>query len=69
MPRKTKYLTSAEIKRLQLADYLKHCPNAGPNPNITGMKRKYWGVNAYTVKHGRYVYVVAPHVYNQIRPA
>lgn len=33
-------------------------PSAGPYPNITGMKQKYWGMDAMCVKCGTYVYKV-----------
>lgn len=32
--------------------------SAGPYPNITGMKEKYWGLDALCVKCGPYVYLV-----------
>ena len=31
-------------------------PNAGPNPNITGMKKHYYGVDSYCVMCGNYLY-------------
>ena len=31
-------------------------PNAGPNPNITGMKEKYYGKDSYCVMCGKYLY-------------
>ena len=33
-------------------------PSAGPYPNITGMKKLYWGRDAYCVRCGVYVYCV-----------
>ena len=32
--------------------------SAGPYPNITGMREKYWGKNAQIVRCGRYIYLV-----------
>lgn len=32
-------------------------PSAGPNPNITGM-RKLWGQDSYIIKSGAYIYKV-----------
>lgn len=31
-------------------------PNAGPNPNIRGMKEKYYGKDAFTVMCGNFLY-------------
>lgn len=31
-------------------------PNAGPNPNITGMKKHHYGVDSYCVMCGNYLY-------------
>ncbi len=33
-------------------------PNAGPNPNITSMKRKYYGQDSVCVMCGNYLYKV-----------
>ena len=33
-------------------------PNAGPNPNITGMKEKYYGKDSMTVMCGKYLYLL-----------
>ena len=33
-------------------------PNAGPNPNITGMKSKYYGKDSVCVMCGKYLYRV-----------
>lgn len=33
-------------------------PSAGPNPNVTGMKKLYWGMDAYCLRVGSYVYHV-----------
>lgn len=42
---------------------LEDFPNAGPNPNITGMKEKYWGMDAYCIKCSSYVYKVDKNTY------
>jgi hypothetical protein len=42
---------------------LEEFPNAGPNPNITGMKQHYWGMGAYCIKCGQYVYKVDRNTY------
>lgn len=31
-------------------------PNAGPNPNVRGMKEKYYGNDSYCVMCGKYIY-------------
>jgi len=33
-------------------------PNAGPRPNVYGMRRNFYGRNALLVKQGEYVYKV-----------
>ena len=30
--------------------------SAGPHPNITGMRKKYWGEDAFIVRAGAYAY-------------
>ena len=42
---------------------LEDFPNAGPNPNITGMKENYGGMDAYCIKCGSYVYKVDKNTY------
>ena len=41
-------------------------PSAGPNPNLTGMKILYWGIDAFCVRCGRYVYKVTEEFYNMV---
>lgn len=57
-----KYVTKAQLKYHNIG--LCHYPSAGPNPNVTGMRKKYWGWDAALLRHGRYVYKVPPGVYN-----
>lgn len=38
-------------------------PNAGANASIKGMKRKFWGIDAYILKHGAYIYKVPYSIY------
>lgn len=33
-------------------------PNAGPHPNITGMKRKFYGKDSVCVMCGNYLYKI-----------
>ncbi len=40
-------------------------PNAGPYPNITGMKKHYWGKDALCIKCGPYVYHVDAETYRK----
>lgn len=35
--------------------------SAGPHPNITGMRNKYWGKEALIVKAGAYIYLIKNH--------
>ena len=53
-----KYANKSMKMRLSLDQY----PNAGPNPNITGMRHIY-GTYAYLVKSGSYLYNVPKDVY------
>ena len=47
-----RYLDKATCKRrgINLSAY----PNAGPNCNVRGMRRLYWGVDAYLVRQSAY---------------
>lgn len=58
---KVKYADKHDYNRLKLFLY----PNAGPNPNITGM-RKIYGPHAFLVKSGSYLYSVPKSVYDRI---
>lgn len=55
------YANKEKCKFFNLDQY----PNAGPNPNIAGM-RKIYGENAFLVKSGRYLYNVPEEVYRSI---
>lgn len=59
---RTKYVTKQQLqnKGIDLSVF----PNAGPNPNITGMRRKYWGKDAYVIKSGRYAYKVPQEIFD-----
>lgn len=61
-----KYPTLYAPKRFEV--YLEeHClGSAGPDPNITGMRKKFYG-DAPLVKCGRYVYRVTHDDYNIIK--
>lgn len=54
MERKYKYVVATEHNKRILDGF----PNAGPNPNITGMRKLYWGDDAYIIKCGCYAYKV-----------
>lgn len=57
---KVKYMTKHEAARYNLDEY----PNFGPNGNVTGMKKLYYGKNALLVRSGAYVYKVPENIYN-----
>lgn len=57
---RTKTMTISEGKKHNLSQY----PNAGPYCNITGMKNKYWGIDALCIKCGVYVYKVPREIYD-----
>lgn len=42
---------------------LEKYPNAGPHPNITGMRRLYWGKDAFIIKCGVYAYNVPQEIF------
>jgi len=44
-----------------------NCTCAGPHPNITGMKKLYWGTDAYCVRIGSYVYKVTKKLYESCK--
>ena len=53
---KYKYVIATPHNKSILGKY----PNAGPNPNITGMRKLYWGTDALIIRCGAYAYNV-PH--------
>lgn len=40
-------------------------PSAGPHANVTGMRKLYWGEDAFILRVGVYIYKVTEEVYNQ----
>lgn len=54
-----KYVQSTKENKKILSRY----PNAGPYPNITGMRRLYWGANAYIIKCGQFAYNVPAEIF------
>ena len=62
---KTIYASAKELKArgIDLSGY----PSAGPNPSISGMKKMVWGIDAYVVKSGSYIYKVSGDLYRRIR--
>ena len=51
----------AKLMHLNLDQY----PNAGPRPNITGMRR-FWGTDARVIICGSYAYHVPADVYQKV---
>ncbi len=58
----TKTVKKADIERKGIN--LDVFPSSGPRPNITGMKKLYWGKDAFCLKVGVYVYKVTKEVYD-----
>ena len=54
------YVKKNEARQLNLEKF----PNAGPNPNIAGM-RKIYGANAFLIKSGSYLYNVDQNTYTR----
>jgi hypothetical protein len=48
---------------IRYAERLDGFPNAGPRPSVLGMKNLYWGMDAFCVRCGPYVYNVPQRVY------
>jgi hypothetical protein len=61
---KTKTITQEQAGRHGMC--LNRFPSAGPYPNITGMKKLYWGMDAYCLKLGAYVYHVDYETYSKV---
>lgn len=58
---KYKYVPSTEHNHNILSKF----PNAGPHPNIAGMRNLYWGKDALLIKCGSYVYKVDYKTFNR----
>lgn len=56
---KTVRIPQADHDRYNLSEF----PNAGPWPDVMGMKLKYWGKDALCVRCGNYVYKVDKETY------
>lgn len=52
---KYKYIST----KSPFAGRLENFPNAGPNPNIQGMRNLYWGKDALVIKCGAYAYNIS----------
>ena len=61
---KTIYASKRKLKAMGIS--LDGYPSAGPHPSITGMKKLYWGIDAYVVKSGSYIYKVSGDLYRRI---
>ena len=59
---KTIYVKKEKAERLGLDKF----PNAGPNPSIKGMKKLFWGEDAFLIRSGQYVYKVDKETYYSI---
>lgn len=58
---RVKYMNSEERKRYKLDEY----PNFHKSGSIVGMKKLYYGKNAFLVKSGSYIYHVPKYIYEQ----
>lgn len=56
---------NASVKWEKFLDGL-NCPSTGPDGNAEGMKRLYWGLDAYVVYCHHYLYKVDADTYNRI---
>jgi len=61
---KTKTITKEQAGRHGMC--LGRFPSAGPRPNVTGMKKLYWGMDAYCIRVGSYVYHVDYDTYSKV---
>lgn len=62
-----KHRTKTIKKTSPFSSHLGKYPSAGPYPNITGMKKLYWGEDAYCVRCGVYVYKVDKTFYDNCK--
>lgn len=64
IPYPVKRITAKQAARagINLAQY----PSAGPYPNVTGMRAKFWGRDAAILRVGRYIYHVPPDIYARV---
>jgi len=58
-----KYVTKKQLKRAGV--YLDDYPSCGPWPNVTGIRKKYYGLHAPLLRHGAYVYHVPQKIYDK----
>ena len=58
-----KIVTREQLKQAGIS--LDVFPSAGPRANITGMRNKYWGKDAYILKVGTYIYKVNAEIYSK----
>lgn len=59
--KKYKYVPATPHNQRILEQY----PNAGPRPNIKGMRKLYWGDDALLIRCGAYVYKVPYEVFTR----
>jgi len=57
---KTKYANKETLKRLRLSQH----PNFSASGSILGMKKNFYGKNAYLVRSGSYIYNIPRDIYN-----
>ena len=57
---RVKYMKKDQAARYKLDQY----PSFGPNGNVAGMKKLYYGKDALLVRSGAYVYHVPANVYD-----
>ena len=54
--RNSKKKTIRLKKDEECPEITENCPNAGPNPSLTGMRELHWGKNALILIKGYYAY-------------
>ena len=56
--RKGRYFSSPKQYEMRTGKrFTKNCPNAGPQANVRGMRKQYWGFERDVVRSGQYIYL------------
>lgn len=55
---KGRYFSSPKkYERATGEKFTRNCPNAGPYPNVPGMRKLFWGYDRDVVREGKFCYL------------
>lgn len=58
MKKRGRYFSSPkEYERATGKRFTENCPSAGPHPNVSGMRKCFWGYDRDVVRKGNYCYL------------